>query len=101
MTVPRVAAVAVLLCAGCATSHAQTGDLSGDARDRALLKSGTADYLQAKYLPDLLGRRHSLLERAKTQFEEVLNDAAATPKSKREATDMLDKVNGRLEGLGS
>lgn len=98
----RIAVVAVLL-SGCATSsHAtQTGDVSGDARDRALLNAGTADYLQAKYLPNLFGRRHALLERAKTQFEEVLNDGAATPKSKREAADMLDKVNIRLEASGS
>jgi hypothetical protein len=86
------------LCSGCATSHAtQTGDLSGDARDRALLKSGTADYLQAKYLPDVFGRRHMLLERAKTQFEEVLNDGGASPKSKREAADMLDKLSSSTQ----
>lgn len=95
----RIAATTLLLC-GCATSsHAtQTGDLSGDAHDRGLLNAGTTAYLQAKYLPEMFGRRHALLERAKTQFEEVLNDAAASPKSKREAADMLEKVNIRLEG---
>jgi len=41
-----------------------------------------------------------LLGRAKALFEEVLNDGAASPKSKGEAADMLSKVNERLT-LGS
>jgi len=69
---------------------------SADPRDRRLLKAGTAAYLEAKYGPSAFGIRHSLLERSKALFDEVLRDDAASDKSKREATDMLNKVNGRL-----
>lgn len=78
----------------------RTGTLIGDALDRQLLKTATADYLQAKYLPDLFfARRRSLLMRSKMSFVEVLNDSGATPKSKREAADMLGKVNSQLENI--
>jgi hypothetical protein len=41
--------------------------------------------------------RRKLLERAKALLEEVLNDDTASPNSKREAADMLSKVNERLD----
>jgi hypothetical protein len=86
-----------LLC-GCWGSQASrnTGGLTGDARDRQLLITATADYVQAKFAPKLFGSRQKLLENSKSLFEEVLNDEAASPKSKREAADMLNKVNARL-----
>jgi len=52
-------------------------------------------------MPDVFGSRHTLLEKAKFLFEEVLNDNAASEKSRREAADMLDKVNARLEGAAN
>lgn len=86
----------------CCCAGSRTGTLTGDARDRELLKAATADYLQAKYLPNLLGaRRRSLFTQAKTLLTEVLNDDAASLKSKQEAADMLDNVNSRLESVSN
>jgi len=70
----------------------------GEPRDQRLLKAGVAAYLEAKYGPNVFGMRHSLLERSKALFEDVLSDDAASAKSKREAADMLNKVNNRLAG---
>ena len=91
-------ALAVLCCCwGSQTSrNANANGLTGDARDRQLLLTATGDYLKAKYGPDFLGMRRRMLERAKALFEEVLNDGAASPKSKREAADMLSKVSEKL-----
>jgi hypothetical protein len=95
-------AVALLCgCSGSQASHNANGNtLTGDARDRQLLVTATDDYLEAKFTPNFFGMRRKLLERAKALLEEVLNDDAASPKSKGEAADMLSKVNERLT-LGS
>lgn len=102
MKVLRLVSLGIVLglLAGCLAPHAtRTGGndgLTGDARDRQLLLSGTGDYLKAKFGPDFFGMRRKMLLHAKALFEEVLSDDAASPKSKREAADMLSKVNARL-----
>ena len=90
------ACLAALLCGCRASQAAHTDNLTGDARDRELLKTATSEYLEAKFGGNMFGMGDSLLRRAKTQLEEVLADDAASPKSKREASDMLDKVDSRL-----
>ena len=90
----------VAICGCWATRSRDAGGdgLAGDARDRQLLGTGIADYMRAKFAFDFFGSRHRSLVRAQALFEEVLNDGAASPKSKREAADMLAKVNARLNG---
>jgi hypothetical protein len=105
MTAPAVLSFSVAaasLC-GCkgpqATYNTHAAPLTGDARDRQLVLSATSSYLEARYVGNIFGMQHSLLKRSQTLLQEVLNDDAASLKTKGEAADMLGKVDSRLNVL--